>query len=162
MPEETAILVSRNSREVRIPEGMRSAQRPRGEAGRGDVKQAGTQRTRVPGANEDGLSSAHVVIRPVPRIKPRRPPPALVAALKARQKSAVPSVSPIFKNRDLDLSERINRLRESNGALTRNIQAIEAERPRVSDKRRLTNEAHQLATVELRADGKAITSGRKR
>ena len=162
MPEETAILVSRNSREVRIPEGMRSAQRPRGEAGRGDVKQAGTQRTRVPGANEDGLSSAHVVIRPVLRIKPSRPPPALVEALKARKKSAVPSVSPIFKNRDLDLSERINRLRESNGALTRNIQAIEAERPRVSDKRRLTNEAHQLATVELRADGKAITSGRKR
>ncbi len=162
MPEETAILVSRNSREVRIPEGMRSAQLPRGEAGRGDVKQAGTQRTRVPGANEDGLSSAHVVIRPVPRIKPSRPPPALVEALKARQKSAVPSVSPIFKNRDLDLSERINRLRESNGALTRNIQAIEAERPRASDKRRLTNEAHQLATVELRADGKAITSGRKR
>ena len=114
MPEETAILVSRNSREVRIPEGMRSAQRPRGEAGRGDVKQAGTQRTRVPGANEDGLSSAHVVIRPVPRIKPSRPPPALVEALKARQKSAVPSVSPVFKNRGLDLSERINRLRESN------------------------------------------------
>jgi hypothetical protein len=162
MPEETAILVSRNSREVRIPEGMRSAQRPRGEAGMGDAKQAGSQRTRVPGAADDALSNAHVVIRPVPRIKPSRPPPALVEALKARQKSAAPSSSSVFKNRGLDLSERINRLRESNAALTRNIQAIEAERPRVSDKRRLTNEAHQLATVELRADGKAITSGRKR
>ena len=97
MPEETAILVSRNSREVRIPEGMHSAQRPRGEAGMGDVKQAGTQRTRVPGANDDGLSSAHVVIRPVPRIKPSRPPPALVEALKARQKSAAPSASPVFQ-----------------------------------------------------------------
>jgi hypothetical protein len=162
MPEETAILVSRNSREVRIPEGMRSAQRPRGEAGMGDVKQAGTQRTRMPGATDDGLSNAQVVIRPVLRIKPRRPPPALVEALKARQKSAVSSAPPVFKNRGLDLSERISRLREHNAALTRNIQAIEAERPRVSDKRRLTNEAHQLATVELRADGKAITSGRKR
>ena len=162
MPEEKAILVSRNSREVRVAEGGRSAQRPRGEATMGDVRQVGTQRTRVPGAVDDGAGNAHVVIRPKKPIKVSRPPAALVEVLKARQKNAASSAPPAFKTRGLDLDERINQIREVNTALTRDLQAIEAERPRASDKQRLTNEAHQLATVELRADGKVITSGRRR
>ena len=128
----------------------------------GDARQVGTQRTRVPGAVDEGAGNLHVVIRPKKPIKVSRPPAALVEVLRARQKNAASSAPPAFKTRGLDLNERINQMREINAALTRDIQAIEAERPRVSDKRRLTNEAHQLATVELRADGKAITSGRKR
>ena len=162
MPEDKAILVSRNSREVRVAEGARSAQRPRGDAAMGDARQVGTQRTRVPAVVDEFAGNTQVVIRPKKPIKVSRPPAALVEVLKARQNSVSPSTPPAFKSRGLDMIARIDRIRETNAALSRDIQAIEAERPKVSDKRRLTNEAHQLATVELRATGKAITSGRKR
>lgn len=156
MSDDKAILISRNSREVRVAEGGHSAQRPRGGASNGDARQVGSERTRLPEVEDDALSSAQVVVRPMPRIKPSRPPAALAAALKARQKSAVPSAQAVFKTRGLDMTERINRMREGNARLTRGIQAIEADSPRASDKRRLTNEAHQLAILELRAAAKKI------
>lgn len=162
MSDDKAILVSRNSREVRVAEGSKAAQRPRGEAVMGDARQVGTQRTKIPPPGEDGLSHAQIVVRPARPIKVSRPPAALVEVLKARRQSAPSTATTVFQTRGLDMNDRINKVRDANARLARDVQAIEAERRQTASVGGLKNEAHQLTTVELRAGTKAITAGRKR
>jgi hypothetical protein len=162
MSDDNAILISQNSREVRVTGEGRDASRPAGRTGAGDSRRAG-RRNATPAKADTAAVAGHVqvVVRPVPAIRRKKIPAALSKAMLANKHSADVAVNQVLQNSGLDLRERIAELVKTNARLMQLIAELNSARTTQPASRRPDNESHNLNTLELRESMKTMKAGRK-
>ncbi|MDC0113179.1 hypothetical protein OAH95_04605 [Burkholderiaceae bacterium] len=162
MSDDKTILISQNSREVRMAGGGRDASRPAGRAGAGDSRRAG-RRNATPAKADTSAVASHVqvVVRPMPAIRRKKIPAALSKAMLANEQSINAAVNQVLQNSGLDLRERIAELVKTNARLMQLIAELNSARTPQPASRRPDNESHNLNTLELRESMKTMKAGRK-
>jgi len=162
MSDDNAILISQNSREVRVTGEGRDASRPAGRTGAGDSRRAG-RRNATPAKADTAAVAGHVqvVVRPVPAIRRKKIPAALSKAMLANKHSANLAVNQVLQTSGLDTRERIAALVKTNARLTQSIAELNSARAPQPGSRRPDNESHNLNTLELRESMKTMKAGRK-
>ena len=160
MSDDNAILISQNSREVRVTGEGRDASRPAGRTGAGDSRRAG-RRNAIPAKAAAVAGHVQVVVRPVLAIRRKKIPAALSKAMLANKHSADVAVNQVLQNSGLDTRERIAALVKTNARLTQSIAELNSARTPQPGSRRPDNESHNLNTLELRESMKTMKAGRK-
>ncbi|MEJ6630835.1 MAG: hypothetical protein QNL09_08050 [Burkholderiaceae bacterium] len=162
MSDDNAILISQNSREVRMTGEGRDASRPAGGAGAGVRRRAGRRNATMAEADPAAVAvQTQVVVRPMPAIRRKKMPAALSKAILENQQSAVVVGNQVVLNSGRDLKQRMAELAQTNERLKHSIAEIDSARTAQPVNRSADNVSHNLNTLELRESIKTMKAGRK-
>ena len=130
MATKPTVIANQKPREVRLDQAGRRASRPMGEEATGDVRQVGTSNTEMPALKQNKPESGPMVVRPSTKLKVAPPPPEVLAAMaKAKERAAAPTtpVAPPLTTSGLDFGARLEKLKELNADLKRQMRPLETK-----------------------------------